>query len=88
MIGIYADLKSLAISCLDDNPNNRPLVAQVLLKIEEVKKSYSEEIYTTIPVTNKHLVTQLQVQQEQPSYLQQQEEDQYHKLKHQQLQVS
>lgn len=37
MVGGAADLKPLVISCLDDDPNNRPLVAQVSVVIQEAK---------------------------------------------------
>ena len=42
MVGGAADLKPLVISCLDDDPNNRPLVAQVLVVIQEVKDMSSQ----------------------------------------------
>ena len=88
MIGVYKDLKSLVVSCLDDNPKNRPLVAEVLLEIKRIKNAYIEKMYTTISVAGKQSTTQLQDQQEQLPDLQQQEQDQQHKLEHQQLQVS
>ena len=44
MFGVYADLKSLVISCLDDNPKNRPLVTQVIMEVKRVKNSYNNEL--------------------------------------------
>ena len=37
MVGANEDLKPLAISCLDDNPNDRPLVGEALEEIKQVK---------------------------------------------------
>ena len=49
MTGVYADLKSLAISCLDDNPKNRPSVTEVLARIKQLKKtSEKRELYYDI----------------------------------------
>ena len=42
MVGGAVDLKPLVISCLDDDPNNRPLVAQVLVVIQEAKDMSSQ----------------------------------------------
>ena len=38
-----ADLKPLVISCLDDNPENRPSVTQVSMRISELKDVYSQK---------------------------------------------
>ena len=43
MTGGAADLRLLVISCLDDNPRNRPLVAQVSIAIQNVKDVYSQK---------------------------------------------
>ena len=43
MIGGAADLKPLVISCLDDNPNNQPHVAQISMTIKRVKDVCSEK---------------------------------------------
>ena len=49
MTGAYADLKPLVISCLDDNPKNRPSVTKVLTKIKHLKKnSEKREVYVDI----------------------------------------
>ena len=49
MTGAYADLKLLVTSCLDDNPKNRPLVTEVLTKIQHLKKnSEKRELYVDI----------------------------------------
>ena len=74
MFGVFEDLKSLVLSCLDDNPKNRPLVGEALLKIKEVKGTYDEMIYTTPLGTGKRSVTQLQDQENQPSHLSQHEQ--------------
>ena len=41
MTGGAADLKSLVMSCLHDNPENRPSVTQVSVRISELKDLYS-----------------------------------------------
>jgi len=43
MIGGAADLKPLVISCLDDNPQKRPPVAEVSIEIKRVKDVCSEK---------------------------------------------
>ena len=43
MTGGAADLKPLVISCLDDNPNNRPPVTQVSMTIKRVKDMCSQQ---------------------------------------------
>ena len=45
------NLKPLVISCLDDNPEKRPSVVQVLTEINKVKKSYSEKLCSSIWAT-------------------------------------
>ena len=45
------NLKPLVISCLDDNPEKRPSVVQVLTEIKKVKKSYSEKLCSSIWAT-------------------------------------
>ena len=47
----YTNLKPLVISCLDDNPEKRPSVVQVLTEINKVKKSYSEKLCSSIWAT-------------------------------------
>ena len=42
MTGGAADLKPLVMSCLDDNPENRPSVTQVSMRISELKDVYSQ----------------------------------------------
>ena len=37
MTGGTADLKPLVISCLDDNPMNRPAIAQLFMRVKHVK---------------------------------------------------
>ena len=49
MTGAYTDLKSLVISCLDDNPKNRPSIVQAVTKIKQLKKnSEKRELYFDI----------------------------------------
>ena len=49
MTGAYADLKPLALSCLNDNPKNRPSVTEVLAKIKQIQKnSEKREVYVDI----------------------------------------
>ena len=43
MTGGAADLKILAISCLDDNPKKRPPVAQISMTIKRVKDVCSQQ---------------------------------------------
>ena len=88
MIGANQDLKPLVISCLDDNPNDRPLVEEALWEIKRVKDAYNEKMYCTISVPSKQCTTQLQDQQEQPQPLQQQKLNVQHKTEQQELQVS
>ena len=88
MIGANQDLKPLVISCLDDNPNDRPLVEEALWEIKRVKDAYNEKMYCTISVPSKQCTTQLQDQQEQSQPLQQQKLNVQHKTEQQELQVS
>ena len=88
MIGANQDLKPLAISCLDDNPNDRPLVEEALWEIKQVKDAYNEKMYCTISVPSKQCTTQLQDQQELSQPLQQQKLNLQHKTEQQELQVS
>ena len=74
MFGVFEDLKSLVLSCLDDNPKNRPLVAKALQEIKELKSTYDEMIYTIPSGTGKQSITQLQDQEKQPSQLLQHEQ--------------
>ena len=66
MFGVYADLNSLAVSCLDDNPKKRPEVGEALLEIKKVKNTYNEKMYSTVSMTDKRLSMLVQKQQEQP----------------------
>ena len=64
MFGVYADLKPLVISCLDDNPNSRPLVAEALKEIKQVKDTYDEKMYCTASVAGKQSTIESQNQKE------------------------
>ena len=64
MFGVYADLKSLVTSCLDDNPKKRPEVGEALLEIKQVKNAYNEKMYSTVSTTDKR--SSMQKEQEQP----------------------
>ena len=50
MTGGPADLRPLVKSCLDDNPKNRPPVAQVSMTIKRVKDVYSEKSSRMNPI--------------------------------------
>ena len=94
MVGVNQDFESLVTSCLDDNPTNRPLVAEALLEIKQVKQAYNEKMYTTITENKEQSTAQSQDQQErspQQKQDQQQEQGQHsqqHELEQQKLQVS
>ena len=84
MTGIFVNFKSLAISCLDDTPKNRPTVVEVLEKIEEVKNTFSDnfEICYDISTLSKQLQATTHVQsqkrqEELPSNQQQRQKQQY-----------
>ena len=74
MFGVYEDLKSLVLSCLDDNPKNRPVVGDALQELKQVKDTYDEMIYTAVSETKEQSITQFQDEQKQPSHLQQQKQ--------------
>ena len=68
MTGAYAKFKPLAISCLDDNPKNRPTVVELLAEIKKVKTAFSDDVvlYCDISTPSEQLkVTQLHKQNEQ-----------------------
>ena len=44
----YTKLKPLVVSCLDDNSEKRPSVAQVITKVKKVKNFYNEKLYSTL----------------------------------------
>ena len=95
MTGAYADLKPLVISCLDDNPKNRPTIIEAGTKIKHLKKnSEKRELYFDIWTDgDQELLSQSQKQleqnQQQCQALQhktelqqkQQEEQQHHQRK-------
>ena len=74
MFGVYADLRSLVTSCLDDNPKKRPVVKEALLEIKQVKDTWNEKMYSTISSTDKRSSMRKQQVQQQPE--QQQPEQQ------------
>ena len=67
MTGVHTYLKPLVMSCLDDNPKNRPSVANVLSDIKKAKHVYRQQLCSTIWATeasHEHQSTpQLQDQQ-------------------------
>ena len=69
MTGVHTNLKPLVMSCLDDNPKNRPSVANVLLDIKKTKHVHRQQLCSTIwttEVLHEHKSTpQLQDQQDQ-----------------------
>lgn len=44
----YTNLKPLVLSCLDDNPQNRPSVAQALKEIKQVKVIYNQMLCSLV----------------------------------------
>ena len=64
-----ADLKPLVISCLNDNPEKRPSVMQVLTEVKKVKRSYSDKLCSSI-WTTKVTGEEQQVEEEQLQLLQ------------------
>ena len=72
MVGVYADLKSLVTSCLDDNPKKRPEVGKALLEIKQVKNAYNEKMYFTVSTTDKWSSMQKEQEQPQPQHQQDQ----------------
>ena len=80
MIGPYENFKPLVIRCLDDNPKNRPLVGEALIKIKQVKDAYSEKMYCILAVQ-----PQSEQEQSQPSQQQNPAIDHQHKLEQQQV---
>ena len=42
---VYAKFKPLVISCLDDNPNNRPTVEGILTELKEVRQTGSRDYF-------------------------------------------
>ena len=81
-------LKPLVISCLDDNPKNRPTIVKVLTEIEEINAFSKAPDYCEIPIFNKQVqvTTESQKQQEQLPHDQQQRHEQQHQLQLQQEQ--
>ena len=84
----YANLKPLVISCLDNNPEKRPSVVKVLMKIKKEQNSYSEKLCSSIWTTEVcgeqlSLTTKLQRQTEQEHDWHQVEKQQevYHQQK-------
>ena len=97
----YANLKPLVTSCLDDNPEKRPSVVKVLMRIKKIRNSYSEKLYSSIWTTEvsseqqssqQLLTAKLQTQTEQEQWQQeekqhQQDLEQKHQLDTQQPQL-
>ena len=75
MIGANKDHKPLVLSCLDDNPKNRPLVGEALQEIKQVIDAYNEKMYCKVLVADELSTSQLLHNEEQ-------------KLEQQQAQVS
>jgi len=81
MVGVYIVIKPLVLSCLDDNPKNRPSAAQALLEIKQLKCVHNENMYYT-----KLTIGQLQRQKIQMLHLHQhtQEQENEQNQKHEQ----
>ena len=65
MIGANKDLKPLVLSCLDDNPKNRPIVEEALLEIKQVIDAYNEKMYCKVLVADEQSTPQLLHNEEQ-----------------------
>ena len=77
MTGVCTYLKPLVISCLDDNPKNRPPVAQVLSDITKVNLLFFSTVWSTEVSSQQQSTTQLQDQQHWlPNYQQQEQKQQ------------
>ena len=77
MTGVCTYLKPLVISCLDDNPKNRPSVVQVLSDITKVNLLFFSTVWSTEGSSQQQSTTQLQDQQHWlPNYQQQEQEQQ------------
>ena len=81
MTGVCTYLKPLVISCLDDNPKNRPSVAQVLSDITKVNLLFFSTVWSTEGSSQQQSTTQLQDQQHWLPNYQQQEQKQQEQLK-------
>ena len=63
MPSTFVELKPLVMSCLDDNPKNRPAVTKVLIEIESLKKNSNEDLSIYHDYVHQRSITQLQTQQ-------------------------
>ena len=79
MIESYTDLKPLAISCLDDDPQHRPTAAQASMEVRKVKITHTQKLCYTIWGTEDQSILKMQEQ----SY--QQEQQTYHQLETQEM---
>ena len=70
-------LKPLVISCLDDNPKNRPTVLEVLTEIEEINTFSEAPDYCEIPVFNEQVQVTTETQKQLPHDQQQRQEQQH-----------
>ena len=78
MVGVCKDLKPLVISCLDDNPRNRPSAAETLMKIKKAKDACNVKMSShssAAVVTDNQLTTQPKNQQKRLSHFQQEEQE-------------
>ena len=74
MTETYASLKPLVISCLDDNPKNRPTVIEVLTEMKKVKKASEKlQLYCDIWLDDKQKLPAPQSQE----HIQQGQEEQH-----------
>ena len=100
MIGTFVNLKPLVISCLDDNPKNRPTVAEILVEIKKIINAFSEApeywVSEQVQVTTKsqkqqkrlpHHQQRRQEMQHQPQLCIQQEQEQQQRIAQQEWQV-
>ena len=76
MTAAFAKFKPLVISCLDDNPNNRPTVEEVLTEIKEVRKIGGGDYFEIRTDTNQQSSMPAQQQEQLPQSQQGQEQQQ------------
>ena len=84
MTGAFESLKPLVVSCLDNNPKNRPTVTEVLTGIQEIMKSQDDDDYCHVFVEEEDDSTESPNQLEKSPPNQYERKDQQHPLPSQQ----
>ena len=84
MTGSYASFKPLVMSCLDDNPKNRPAVIEVLTEMKKVKKASEKlQLYCDIWLDDNQQLPALQSQKQEPQDIQQHQQQLLQQQQHQ-----